>query len=418
MSLHPEALRAKRLEVADIFRAYGELYRTAYDPPLLHLKVLSAIARCRTEAMGGHVEECDTCGYRHPFYNSCRNRNCPQCGALARARWLAARVAELLPVRYFHVVMTLPDELNPLALVNPKVIYQILFRAGSETLMALGKDQKHLGAEIGLLAVLHTWGQNLLEHPHLHCIVTGGGLSEDNQQWMLPKKALKKKGKRKKFFIHVNVISELFKKKFLAYLQEAYDGGELKFAGKTAALESPDAFKKLKAELYAKKWVTYCKAPFGGPEQVLKYLARYTHRVAISNRRLLKVEDGKVYFKWRDYRDGKDKVMSLAVLEFIRRFLLHVLPKRFYKIRYYGLLSSRHRQTKLVRCQEILGVARQPEAAPALPKSWEDFVFELTGKDPHLCPKCGKGRLVTKDIIPARRLEPVRQVAPVVCASP
>jgi hypothetical protein len=384
MSLHSEALRAKRLrrdlgelgraaqsnrlEVADIFREYGELYHAAYDPPLLHLKVMSAIARCRTEALGGHLDECDTCGYQHPFYNSCRNRNCPKCGAMARARWLAARVDELLPVKYFHVVMTLPDDLNPLALVNPRVIFKILFRAGSETLMELGKDPKHLGGEIGLLAVLHTWGQNLLEHPHLHCIATGGGLSEDGQRCVFPKKALKKKGKRKKFFIHVNVISDLFKKKFLAYLQEAYDNGELKFVGKTAALESPEAFKKLKAELYAKKWVTYCKAPFGGPEQVLKYLARYTHRVAISNRRLLKLEDGKVYFKWRDYRDGKDKVMHVTALEFIRRFLLHVLPKRFYKIRYYGLLSSRHRQTKLARCQEIFGVARGPETAP--PKSW------------------------------------------------
>ena len=418
MSLPAEALRTKSLEVADIFRAYGELYRAAYDPPLLHLKVLSAIARCRTEALGGHLDECDTCGYQHPSYNSCRNRNCPKCGALARARWLAARVNELLPVRYFHVVMTLPDELNPLALTNPKVIYQILFRAGSETLLVLGKDPKHLGGEIGVLAVLHTWGQNLLEHPHLHCIVTGGGLSEDGRQWVLPKKALKKKGKRKNFFIHVNVISDLFKKKFLAYLQEAYECGELKFVGKTKALGSPHAFQQLVDELYAKKWVTYCKAPFGGPEQVLKYLARYTHRVAISNRRLLKLEDGKVHFKWRDYRDGKEKVMQVTVLEFIRRFLLHVLPKRFYKIRYYGLLSSRHRQTKLARCQQIFGVAREQEAVPTLPKSWEDFVFELTGKDPRLCPKCGEGHLVTKEIIPARRLQPLRQIVPVVCASP
>lgn len=313
--------------------------------------------------------------------------------------------------------MTLPGELNPLALVNPKVIYQILFRAGSETLMALGKDPKHLGGEIGLLAVLHTWGQNLLEHPHLHCIVTGGGLSEDGRQWVLPKKALKKKDKHKKFFIHVNVISDLFKKKFLAYLKAAYRAGELKFIGKTNGLGSPQAFQQVLDKLYAKKWVTYCKAPFGGPEQVLKYLARYTHQVAISNRRLLKLEDGKVYFKWRDYRDGREKVMQVTALEFIRRFLLHVLPKRFYKIRYYGLLSSRHRQTKLVRCQELFGVARQPQAAP--PQSWEDFVLELTGKDPRRCPKCEKGYLVTKEIIPARRLESVCKVAPVVArASP
>lgn len=406
---------SNRLAVGDIFREYGPAYRAAHALPLAHLKVMNAIEKCRTEALGGHMDECDTCGYRHPFYNSCRNRHCPTCGALQRAKWLAARQGDLLPVRYFHIVLTLPEELNPLALVNPNVIYQILFRAGSETLMVLGKDPKHLGAEIGLLVVLHTWGQNLLEHPHLHCIVTGGGLSEDGQKWVLPKKAKKKNGKRKKFFIHVNVISDLFKKKFLAYLEQAYDGGALKFAGKTAALESPEAFKKLKAELYAKKWVTYCKAPFGGPEQVLKYLARYTHRVAISNSRLLKVEDGKVYFKWRDYRDGKDKVMQVTALEFIRRFLLHVLPKRFYKIRYYGLLSSRHRQTKLARCQEIFGVVRESEPPP---KSWEDFVFELTGKDPRLCPKCGKGHWVMKEIIPVQRLELGRQVAPVAGASP
>ena len=417
MSLPPEAQRTHGLEVADIFREYGELYRATYDPPLMHLKVMDAIVNCRTAALGGHLDECDLCGYQHPSYNSCRNRHCPKCGALARARWLATRVNELLPVKYFHVVMTLPEELNALAQVNPKVIYRILFRAGSETLMRLGKDPKHLGAEIGLLAALHTWGQNLLGHPHLHCIVTGGGLSKDGEQWVLPKKALKRKGKRKKFFIHVNVISDLFKKKFLAYLKAAYQAGELKFIGTTHRLESPGAFQELVDTLYAKKWVTYCKAPFGGPEQVLKYLARYTHRVAISNRRLLKLEEGEVYFKWRDYRDGKDKVMQVTALEFIRRFLLHVLPKRFYKIRYYGLLSNRHRKTKLARCREIFGVASAAEMTP--PKSWEDLVFELTGKDPRLCPKCEKGHLVTKQIIAARCPGPERKATPVVVdASP
>ena len=404
-------------EVADIFREYGEAYRAAYDPPLVHLKVMSAIARCRTEALGGHLDACDQCGYQHPFYNSCRNRNCPKCGALAKERWLAARMKELLPVRYFHVVMTLPDDLKPLALVNPRVIYKILFRAGSETLLALGRDPKHLGGEIGVLAVLHTWGQNLLEHPHLHCIVTGGGLSEDGQKWMLPKKAKTKKGKRRKFFIHVNVISDLFKKKFLAYLKAAYRAGELQFIGKIAAWDSPHAFQQLLDKLYAKKWVTYCKAPFGGPEQVLSYLARYTHRVAISNHRLIKVEEERVFFKWRDYRDGKKKVMNLEALEFIRRFLLHVLPKRFHKIRYYGIWNKRKRP-QLQRCREILGVAAEPQAQVTPSKSWEDLIFELTGKDPRLCPKCGKGRMVTKEILPARRVQPVRIVFPLVVHSP
>jgi hypothetical protein len=393
--------RSNRLEVGDIFREYGPAYRAAHDLPLPHRRVMSAIEKCRTEALGGHVDECDTCGYRHPFYNSCRNRHCPTCGALERAKWLAARQADLLPVRYFHIVLTLPDDLNPLALVNQRVIYRILFRAGSETLLKLGRDPKHLGGEIGVLATLHTWGQNMLDHPHLHCIVTGGGLSDDGQRWVLPKKAKKKNGRRRKFFIHVNVISDLFKKKFLTYLQEAYDAGELKFVGKTAALESPEAFKKLKAALYAKKWVTYCKAPFGGPKQVLSYLAGYTHRVAISNHRLIKIEDGKVFFKWRDYRDGKTKVMRLEPFEFIRRFLLHVLPGNFYKIRYYGIWSSRNRKTKLQHCQEILGVATAQEASPSSAFNWEDWLCELTGIDPRVCPKCGKGRMVTREILPA-----------------
>jgi hypothetical protein len=406
MSLHPEALRAKSLEVADIFRAYGEAYRSAYGVPLPHRRVMSAIEKCRTEALGGHVDECDTCGYRHPFYNSCRNRHCPTCGALERAKWLAARQADLLPVMYFHVVLTLPDDLNPMALVNQEVVYRILFRAGSETLLELGRDPKHLGGEIGVLATLHTWGQNMLDHPHLHCITTGGGLSEDGQRWVLPKKAIKKNGKRRKFFVHVNVISDLFKKKFLAYLQEAYDHGELKFVGKIAAFESPEAFKKLKAGLYAKKWVTYCKAPFGGPKQVLSYLAGYTHRVAISNHRLIKIEDGRVFFKWRDYRDGKTKVMRLEAFEFIRRFLLHVLPGNFYKIRYYGIWSSRNRKTKLKHCQELLGVTTAPEALPSAAFNWEDWLCELTGIDPRVCPKCGKGRMVTREILPAVKVVP------------
>lgn len=411
----PEASTATGLEVADIFRDYGESYRTAYHPPLLHLKVMSAIARCRTEALGGHLDECEVCGYQHPFYNSCRNRHCPKCGALAKERWLRARQNELLAANYFHVVMTLPDDLNAMVLVNPKVLYDILFQAGSETLLELGKDPKHLGGEIGVLAVLHTWGQNLLAHPHLHCIVTGGGLSADGKRWVLPKKAKKKNGRRRKFFIHVNVISDLFKKKFLAYLLEAYEAGELKFVGKIAALESSGAFKKFKADLYAKKWVTYCKAPFGGPQQVLSYLARYTHRVAISNDRLVSINDGAVTFRWRDYRDGQKKLMTVEAVEFIRRFLLHVLPKRFHKIRYYGIWHRRKRPL-LKRCQEILGVeaSSQTQAKP----SWEELVFELTGKDPRLCPKCGKGRMVTKDLLLAPWVQPVSATLPIVAHSP
>ncbi|MCG3154402.1 MAG: IS91 family transposase ISAzo26 [bacterium] len=415
MSSPPEASTANGLEVADIFRCYGEAYRAAYHPPLVHLKVMSAIERCRTEALGGHLDECEACGYQHPFYNSCRNRHCPKCGALAKERWLSARQGELLAASYFHVVMTLPDTLNAMVLVNPTVLYNILFQAGSETLLELGKDPKHLGGEIGVLAVLHTWGQNLLAHPHLHCIVTGGGLSEDGKRWVLPKKAKKKNGRRRKFFVHVNVISDLFKKKFLAYLQGAYDAGGLKFVGKTAALKSPGAFKKFKTGLYAKNWVTYCKAPFGGPRQVLSYLARYTHRVAISNDRLVSLNDGVVTFRWRDYRNGQQKLMKVDALEFIRRFLLHVLPKRFHKIRYYGIWHRRKRPL-LKRCQEILGATTPPQTQ-AKP-SWEELVFALTGKDPHLCPKCGNGRMVTKELLPLPRVMPASATPPIVVHSP
>ena len=328
MSSPSEALRVARVEVADIVREYGAAYRAVHNVPGAHLKVMDAIVKCRTAALGGHLDECNHCGYQHRFYHSCRNRHCPKCGALNRARWLKARERELLPVPYFHVVLTLPEELNAVAQVNPRVIYAILFRAGSETLLTLGRDPKHLGGDIGVLAVLHTWGQNLLGHPHLHCIVPGGGLSKDGQKWLRPKKATSQKGKGKKFFIHVNVISDLFKKKFLAYLKQAYCAGELQFVGTIAAMGTARAFEQLLDRMYAKKWVSYCKAPFGGPEQVLRYLARYTHRVAISNHRLIKIEDGQVHFKWRDYRDGnKVKVMRLAVFEFLRRFLLHVLPR-------------------------------------------------------------------------------------------
>ncbi len=291
------------LEVADIFRQYASAYQAAHKLPSFHLKVTDAIMKCRTEALGGHLDECDKCGYQHPFYNSCRNRHCPKCGALAKERWLAARQKELLSISYFHVVLTLPDELNPIALVNQRVMYNILLRAGSQTLLTLGSDQRHRGGEIGMLAVLHTWGQNLLDHPHLHCIVTGGGLSPDGQKWLLPKKMTKDKA----FFVHVNIISDLFKKKFLAYFKQAYKTGKLKLVGKTAYLVDKKAFQKLIDELYHKKWVTYCKEPFGSPEHVLKYLARYTHRVAISNDRIVKLEEGKVTFKWRDYKDHRKK---------------------------------------------------------------------------------------------------------------
>ncbi len=332
--------RANGLEVANIFRESGPAYREAHNLPLRHLKAMHAIESCRTKALGGHLEACDTCGAEVPAYNSCRNRFCPKCGWLAKEKWLMKRKAELLPVTYFHVVLTISNLLNPIALQNQRIIYDILFRAGSETLLELGKDRKHIGADIGFMAILHTWGYAMIDHPHLHCVVPGGGLSEDEIEWIRPKKSKKKK----KFFVHKNIISDLFKKKFLHYLNKAYEKGELNFEGKIAYLQDPAEFKKLKDKLYAKRWVTFCKQPFGGPEEVLEYLGRYTHRVAISNQRLIKLEDGRVHIKWKDYRKGgKLEETSLEICEFIRRFLLHVLPNGYFKIRYYGILASRNR---------------------------------------------------------------------------
>jgi hypothetical protein len=357
---------------------------------------MSAIEKCRTSALGGHVDECDVCGYQRISYNSCRNRHCPKCQSLAREEWLIARKADLLPVSYFHIVFTIPDILNPIALVNQRIIYNILFKSASETLLVLGKDPKHLGAEIGFIAALHTWGQNMLDHPHLHCIVPGGGLSEDGREWLLPKKMTEERD----FFVHVNVISDLFKKKFLYYLKAAYKDGTLKFEGKIQPLGTRRAFQQFIDKLYSLKWVTYCKQPFGGPEQVLEYLGRYTHRVAISNNRIVKLEDDKVTFRWRDYRDeNKTKLMTVDVFEFIRRFLLHILPDGFMKIRYYGILASRNNNTKLRRCKEILDVEFDQEQDTPRPQSWEDLLFELTGIDPRICPECKKGRMIHKDII-------------------
>ena len=386
--------RRNNLEVADIFREYGPAYRTTHSLPLIHLKTMRAITACRTAALGGHLEECDTCGAEVPAYNSCRNRFCPKCNWLRQEKWLARRKQELLPVSYFHVVLTLSDLLHPLIRYNERVLYDILFKAGSETLLTLARDPKHLGANIGFMAILHTWGRNMIDHPHLHCVVPCGGLSDDEMEWLWPRKSKKKK----KFFVHVNIISDLFKKKFLHYLNRAYQKGELSLVGQVAHLQKPARFKKLKNELYSKKWVTFCKQPFGGPEQVLEYLSRYSHRVAISNHRLVKVEDGRVHFKWKNYRKGgRLEQTSLEVFEFIRRFLLHVLPSGFFKIRYYGILASRNRH-KLRTTQEILSgreVCSQRHNQER-EKSFEAWFRELTGIEPGICPVCRKGRLVPK----------------------
>jgi predicted Zn-ribbon and HTH transcriptional regulator len=384
------------IEVADIFRQFGAAYRRRRRLPLSQLKAMSAIERCRTAALGGHVDQCDNCGYERISYNSCRNRHCPKCQFLTKEKWLMKRQQDLLPISYFHVVFTIPDELNPLALVNQQVIYQILFQAASETLMDLGNDPRHIGGQIGVIAVLHTWGQNLMDHPHLHCIVTGGGLTKDGQQWVYPNKMTPNKD----FFIHVNIIADLFKKKLLAYVKQYYRKGQLKFVGKVEYLTDEAEFKQLLNKLYATKWVTYCKKPFGGVEQVLRYLGCYTHRVAISNHRIVKLEDGKVTFKWRDYRDSNEtKLMTLEALEFIRRFLLHILPDRFYKIRYYGILSNRNHQTKLELCKKLLEAAMNWAEQLNGSLCWEQLLLELTGIDVRQCPQCQQGRMIRKQVM-------------------
>jgi len=388
-------MRSERIEVGDIFRQFGALYQQEHRLPLDHKKAMDAIESCRTKVLGGHIDVCEECGFERISYNSCRNRFCPKCQNLKREQWVLDREKHLLPITYYHIVFTIPDDLNRLCLVNQKVMYDILFKSASETISDLAKDEKHIGGKVGFVCVLHTWGQNLMHHPHLHCIVTGGGLSNDGTRWVNPKKTTPKKD----FFIHVNVISELFKKKFLAYLKQAYQSGELKFVGKIKPLANKAQFQALIDKLYNKKWVTYCKKPFGGPEKVIRYLGRYSHRVAISNNRIVKLEDGNVTFKWRDYRDGdKNKLMTISAFEFIRRFLLHILPKGYFKIRYYGLLSSRNLGTNLELCKRLLNVAAKiAEQADKL--SWDELMFELFGIDVWLCPRCQKGRLVLKHMI-------------------
>lgn len=380
------------LEVADVIRAYGNEYRTAHKLPRRHLRALRDIAACRTAVLGGHVDRCDACGHERISYNSCRNRHCPKCGSLAKEKWLRARQRELLPVPYFHIVFTIPDELNALALVNQALVYAMLFQSAAQTLLCLGRDPKHLGAEIGLIAVLHTWGQNMMDHPHLHCIVPGGGLSSDGGQWIRS---------RETFFIPVQVLSQVFRGKFLECLKRTYRTGKLKCVGTVEPLRDKQTFQKLLDRLYTKAWVVYAKQPFGGPEQVLAYLGRYTHRVALSNHRLVSMADGKVSFRWRDYRDeNKQKVMSIEAGEFIRRFLLHILPDGLCKIRYYGFMSNRNRRSHLKRCRALLGVAAAAEDTE--PRLWQDALLELTGFDVRICPSCQTGRMQPQQVLAAK----------------
>lgn len=371
-----------RLEVADVVRKHGDDYLARYGGTAAQRQVLRAIQNCRTAVLGGHVEECDQCGHQRVAYNSCRNRHCPKCQGPACARWMQARAAELLPVPYFHLVFTLPSALSPLALQNQRVVYGLLFQAAAQTLLEVAANPRFLGAEIGFLTVLHTWGQNLQHHPHVHCVVPGGGLSAEGDRWIAA---------RPGFFLPVRVLSRVFRGKFIEGLKDAQRRKQLQFHGALAGLAEPAKFEQLLDQVVRHDWVVYAKRPFGGPEQVLKYLARYTHRVAISNQRLIGLSDGQVMFRWKDYaRQGRTRIMTVGALEFLRRFLLHVLPLGFMKIRHYGFMANRFRASKLALARELLGspLELSQEAsvsAGELPKCTTD-----SGQ---ACPQCQRGRL-------------------------
>ena len=387
-------MRPSGLELADIFRQLGPAYRRDHAAALSRgqRRVMSAIERCRTAALGGHVEQCDACGHQRIAFNSCRDRHCPKCQSLTRAQWLEDRRAELLPVQYFHVVFTLPQEIAAIAYQNKAVVYDLLFRATAETLRTIAADPRHLGAEIGFIAILHTWGQNLLHHPHLHCVVPGGGLSPDGQRWIAC---------RPGFFLPVRVLSRLFRRLFLAMLQQAFAAGALKFHNALAELQDPAAFARYVAPTVRADWVVYAKPPFGGPQRVLDYLGRYTHRVAIANSRLVAFADGQVAFRWKDYRHAsRQKVMRLEAGEFVRRFLLHVLPSGFQRIRHYGWLANRSRAAKLERCRQLLDVPAPAPVQADEPADYRDRYQRLTGVSLWECPHCRRGRMVCIETLP------------------
>lgn len=367
--------------LGDVIGRFGAALHASYGATMTAAQkaVLLALGRCRTAALGGHVYRCDRCGAEHVAYNSCRSRHCPSCLGHKSAQWLEARAEDLLPVPYFHVVFTVPAEIASLAWKNKKSLYEILFRAAAQTLLEIARDPRHLGAQIGFLAILHTWTQTLLYHPHLHCVVPGGGLSPDGTRWI---------GCRHNFFLPIKVLSRVFRGKFLALLDAAAQRGTLCFSGPTASLINPCAWRVFVRQMRGKEWVVYVKPPFGSPEQVLKYLARYTHRVAISNRRIVSLSDAHVTFRYRDRVNGNQmRTMKLRGVEFLRRFLLHVLPKGFVRIRHFGLLANRVRNANLARCRSLLGASTTTKLDSETPTANRD-------EDPGLlCPTCRAGRL-------------------------
>jgi hypothetical protein len=389
-----------RFEVADILRAHAQAYRCTHRPSPAQQKVMRHIADCRTAALGGHLEECDSCGHQRISFNSCRDRHCPKCQSTARDDWIEGQLSKLLPVPYFHVVFTLPEQLNPLALANQKILFDILFASAAATLREIAADEQHLGADIGFTAVLHTWGQNLLFHPHLHCVVTGGGLSMDGKRWV---------GTRRSYFLPVKVLGKLFRGKFLSALKKAYLAGQFRLGGSTAELAEQQHWRTFLDGLYKKDWVVYAKPPFAGPEYVFRYLGRYTHRVAISNHRLVDFDDGRVSFTVKNYaQQGQRTVMHLDAVEFLRRFLLHVLPKGYTRIRHFGLCAGRNLHTKLEAARRLLATLLPLHPLPVLPsgdpdgRPWWKRFLDRTGIDLLACTHCATGRLIRR-----RQIEPL-----------
>jgi hypothetical protein len=394
-------------EVANVFRRYGEAYRDKHGASMStgQRRVMTAIELCRTAALGGQIEQCDECGQQRICYRPCGNRHCPKCQSLARAEWIEDRQAELLHCEYFHVVFTVPDKIAAIAYQNKEVVYNILFQATAETLRTIAADPKHLGAEIGFFAVLHTWGSNLLHHPHLHCVVPGGGLSPDGTRWVPCGPG---------FFLPVRVLSRLFRRLFLERLRSAFDAGKLKFFTTLETLQDRREFVRYLDPMRESEWVVYAKPPFAGPEKVLDYVGRYTHRVAISNNRLLDIEAGQVSFRYKDYREhSQQKTMTLSAEEFIRRFLLHVLPYRFHRIRYFGFLGNRYRQEKLAQCRRLLCMAL-PEVSsePSAAQDYSDRYETLTGTSLRQCPFCHRGNMIiVGEIVAPPRLPAIKDTS-------
>jgi Putative transposase/Transposase zinc-binding domain len=385
-----------RLEVAEVIRSCRDAFLQQYGAGLtpVQRRALDDLTACRTAALGGHVLGCLECGHREISYNSCGNRHCPECQGTAAARWLETQAADLLDTPYFHVVFTLPGALGPIALHNPREVYGLLMRAAAETLLEVAANPIHLGAEVGVLAVLHTWGQNLTLHPHVHCVVTGGGLAPDESRWIAG---------RDDYFLPVPILRRVFRGKFLSGLRAAFKRGKLRFRGDSAPTDRSDRFHALLSKVVRTEWVVYAKAPWNGAVTTLKYLARYTHKAAISNHRLVDLANGRVSFRWKDYaHGGRQGIMTLDSVAFVRRFLMHVLPSGFVRVRHYGLLANRHRQEKLARCRELIGAAKTPQAvtaptdaAPVTPPAHEPTVTPT-----RVCPCCGSSRMIVVAEIP------------------